>query len=262
MDSGISVTAVTTPALFTGPPGAPAQVVRVRIRRDRPAGPLYASVHGAGLTTPHPRVLRAQRRAPDSTVEVAVRTGAAAPGELLSATARVATPDGRPRAELPFALTVAEPGWTVRLVPHFHYDPMWWNTQAAYTALWDTPLRPGEAERGWEYEGVPRLHPAPAPPPAGARGPGVPLRALRGRLPQAVLGHPPRRPGRTARADRRGPRRDCRRRLQRAVHQPRLGRAPSAAPSTASPCTAAPWAPTRAPPGSSTSSATTRPSPP
>ncbi|MET9601401.1 glycoside hydrolase [Streptomyces sp. NPDC006459] len=155
MDSGISVTAVTTPALFTGPPGAPAQVVRVRIRRDRPAGPLYVSVHGAGLTTPHPRVLRAQRRAPDSTVEVAVRTGAAAPGELLSATARVATPDGRLLAELPFALTVAEPGWTVRLVPHFHYDPMWWNTQAAYTSLWDTPLRPGEAERGWEYEGVP-----------------------------------------------------------------------------------------------------------
>ncbi|MEU2452214.1 hypothetical protein ABZ605_19310 [Streptomyces sp. NPDC012765] len=78
MDSGISVTAVTTPALFTGPPGAPAQVVRVQIRRDRPAGPLYVSVHGAGLTTPHPRVLRAQRRAPDSTVEVAVRTGATA----------------------------------------------------------------------------------------------------------------------------------------------------------------------------------------
>ncbi|MFD8894292.1 hypothetical protein [Streptomyces sp. NPDC059566] len=155
MDSGISVTAVTTPALFTGPPGAPAQVVRVRIRRDRPVGPLYVTVHGAGLTTPHPRVLRAQRRAPDSTVEVAVRTGAAAPGELLSATARVATPDGRPLAELLFALTVAEPGWTVRLVPHFHYDPMWWNTQAAYTALWDTPLRLGEAERGWEYEGVP-----------------------------------------------------------------------------------------------------------
>ncbi|WP_405832259.1 glycoside hydrolase [Streptomyces sp. NBC_00105] len=159
MDSGISVTAVTTPALFTGPPETPSQVVRVRICRERPAGPLYVTVHGEGLTTPHPRILRADADGDgterEATVEVAVRTGAAAPGELLAATARVATPDGRPLAELPFGLTVAEPGWTVRLVPHFHYDPMWWNTQAAYTALWDAPPRPGEAERGWEYAGVP-----------------------------------------------------------------------------------------------------------
>ncbi|MBO2452661.1 glycoside hydrolase [Actinomadura barringtoniae] len=34
-------------------------------------------------------------------------------------------------------LTVAEPGWTVWMVPHFHYDPVWWNTQAAYTTTWD-----------------------------------------------------------------------------------------------------------------------------
>ncbi|MFE5804702.1 NEW3 domain-containing protein [Streptomyces sp. NPDC056491] len=50
MDSGISVTAVTTPALFTGPPEAPAQVVRVRICRDRPAGPPHVTVHGADHT--------------------------------------------------------------------------------------------------------------------------------------------------------------------------------------------------------------------
>ncbi|MFJ3726570.1 NEW3 domain-containing protein [Streptomyces sp. NPDC090045] len=175
MDSGISVVAVTTPALFTGPPETPSQVVRVRIRRERPAGPLYVAVHGEGLTTAHPRILRADTSADtdtdadtdvetksaadgterEVTVEVTVRTGSAAPGELLAATARVATPDGHPLAELPFGLTVAEPGWTVRLVPHFHYDPMWWNTQAAYTALWDAPPRPGAADRGWEYAGVP-----------------------------------------------------------------------------------------------------------
>nr|WSW62255.1 NEW3 domain-containing protein [Streptomyces sp. NBC_00998] len=167
MDSGISVTEVATPALFTGSAQSPAQVVRVRIRRERPAGPLYVTVHGPGVATSHPRILRADTAeawdtagagtgAPvESTVEVAVRTGGAAPGAVLPATARVATPDGRPLAELPFGLAVAEPGWTVRLVPHFHYDPLWWNTQAAYTALWDAPLRPGEPERGWEYTGVP-----------------------------------------------------------------------------------------------------------
>lgn len=182
MDSGISVTSVTTPALFCGSPESPEQVVRVRIRRERPAGPLYVSVHGPGITTPHPRIVRAdtaeayagtdaradlaadpradpaagaRAAVPESTVEVAVRTGGAAPGARLPAAVRVATPDGRPLAALPFELAVAEPGWTVRLVPHFHYDPMWWNTQAAYTALWDVPPEPGGPERGWEYTGVP-----------------------------------------------------------------------------------------------------------
>ena len=29
------------------------------------------------------------------------------------------------------------------MVSHFHYDPVWWNTQAAYTSLWteDPPGR-------------------------------------------------------------------------------------------------------------------------
>lgn len=179
MDSGITVTSVTTPALFSGPPETPSQVIRVRIRRARPAGPLHVSVHGAEITTAHPRIVRADTaeayagtdarealgdraevpestvEVPESTVEVAVSTGAAAPGTVLPATVRVTTPDGRPLAERAFDLVVAEPGWTVRLVPHFHYDPMWWNTQAAYTSLWDAPPKPGEAERGWEYTGVP-----------------------------------------------------------------------------------------------------------
>ena len=32
---------------------------------------------------------------------------------------------------------VAEAGWTMHMVSHFHYDPVWWNTQAAYTSEWD-----------------------------------------------------------------------------------------------------------------------------
>ncbi|MFD7033272.1 NEW3 domain-containing protein [Streptomyces sp. NPDC059917] len=155
-DSGITVTSVTTPALFTGASADPCQVIRVGIRRARPAGPLYVGVQGPGVTTPHPRIVRADTEGPaESTVEVAVRTPGAAPGERLPATVRVTTADGRPLAEHPFPLAVAEPGWTVRLVPHFHYDPMWWNTQAAYTALWDAPTAPGAPAPGWEYIGVP-----------------------------------------------------------------------------------------------------------
>ncbi|MEU9178794.1 hypothetical protein AB0C90_18440 [Streptomyces sp. NPDC048550] len=51
MYSGISVTEVATPALFTGSAQSPAQVVRLRIRRERPAGPLYVPVHGPGVAT-------------------------------------------------------------------------------------------------------------------------------------------------------------------------------------------------------------------
>ncbi|MGV0803109.1 hypothetical protein ABQF26_39395, partial [Mycolicibacterium elephantis] len=42
-----------------------------------------------------------------------------------------------------FVFTVAEPGWTMYMISHFHYDPVWWNTQAAYTSVWseDPPGR-------------------------------------------------------------------------------------------------------------------------
>ena len=30
-------------------------------------------------------------------------------------------------------MTVAEPGWTMWMVSHFHYDPVWWNTQGQFT---------------------------------------------------------------------------------------------------------------------------------
>ncbi|MGY0019434.1 glycoside hydrolase family 38 N-terminal domain-containing protein [Streptomyces sp. YJ-C3] len=173
-DSGIQVAGVTTPALFTGPEREPLQVVRVRVRRTRPVGPFAVSVSGPQVVTPRPRLVRADtveayagvdakaelaaaagESAIETVVEVAVRVDGVAPGTPLPARALVAAPDGRELCAYDFTLPVAEPGWTVRLVPHFHYDPMWWNTQAAYTALWDTPLRPGEAEKGWEYTGVP-----------------------------------------------------------------------------------------------------------
>ena len=46
-------------------------------------------------------------------------------------------------ARTPFEFIVAEPGWTMFMVSHFHYDPVWWNTQGAYTSEWaeDPPGR-------------------------------------------------------------------------------------------------------------------------
>ncbi|WP_431893903.1 NEW3 domain-containing protein [Nonomuraea sp. bgisy101] len=40
-------------------------------------------------------------------------------------------------SEIAAEVTVEEPGWTMHMVSHFHYDPVWWNTQAAYTSPWE-----------------------------------------------------------------------------------------------------------------------------
>ena len=51
----------------------------------------------------------------------------------------------------PFAFTVAEPGWTMFMISHFHYDPVWWNTQGAYTSIW-TEDPPGKARQTNAFE--------------------------------------------------------------------------------------------------------------
>ncbi len=50
-----------------------------------------------------------------------------------------------------FEFTVAEPGWTMFMVSHFHYDPVWWNTQGAYTSEWrEDPPGKGRQTNGFE----------------------------------------------------------------------------------------------------------------
>ncbi|GAA0691103.1 NEW3 domain-containing protein [Kitasatospora atroaurantiaca] len=72
--------------------------------------------------------------------------------------------DGSPGTELPVVVTagearaeatvmVAEPGWTMYLVSHFHYDPVWWNTQAAYTSPWELLSGDATTRPLWERNG-------------------------------------------------------------------------------------------------------------
>jgi alpha-mannosidase len=70
-------------------------------------------------------------------VAVAVPHG---PGSALPVTVIAETPGTR--AERDTALTVAEPGWTIWMVSHFHYDPVWWNTQGQFAQ--SRLLLPGE----------------------------------------------------------------------------------------------------------------------
>jgi alpha-mannosidase len=120
---------VESTALFVGPPGAPVQLARVTVAgADEPA---KVRIDGAGLRG------EAGVEAGQEVVEVPVNVAHPLVGERRAARAHT----GGAEAEFEFA--VAEPGWTMFMVSHFHYDPVWWNTQAGYTSEWreDPPGR-------------------------------------------------------------------------------------------------------------------------
>ncbi|MFE7160443.1 NEW3 domain-containing protein [Streptomyces sp. NPDC057636] len=129
--------------LFVGPADDPLQVVRVELSEPAPVVVTGPGAQGEGAAGE-----------PGRPVEIGVRCDAA-PGTAVPLT--VTAGDQVAHAEL----TVAEPGWTVWMVPHFHYDPVWWNTQAAYTTTWDDAGDTAQQFRiDWQYTGfeLMRLH--------------------------------------------------------------------------------------------------------
>jgi len=140
------ITGVDSTDLFTGSAGNSGralQVVRVTVEATEAAeegGTAQLRVMGAGAGTPQPFGISLGKPGESRTGEVSVAvTGS--PGAELPVTAiaeaaggpaaRVSA--GRGRAELAATLTVAEAGWTMWMVSHFHYDPVWWNTQGQFT---------------------------------------------------------------------------------------------------------------------------------
>lgn len=121
------VTSAESTELFAGPADAPWQLVRVTWAQCTEPTPVR--VDGPGLET----VGEPTADPGDGVLEVPVLVADARPGERRAARA----------AGFDFDFVVAEPGWTMHMVSHFHYDPVWWNTQAAYTSQWteDPPGR-------------------------------------------------------------------------------------------------------------------------
>ena len=126
--------------LFAGRREAPLQVVRVTYTGG--LEPTAIRVDGAGVHTPEP--VLAGPTAGEGLVEVAVATPAARPGQRMPARVLAG------KARLEFELTVAEPGWTMFMISHFHYDPVWWTTQAAYTSTWQAPPGPARQAHGFD----------------------------------------------------------------------------------------------------------------
>ncbi|MEV4612569.1 glycoside hydrolase family 38 C-terminal domain-containing protein [Kitasatospora sp. NPDC049258] len=130
----VSITAVESTDLFTGPEEAPRQVLRVTL--DGP--PTRITVSGPGVEG---------EATGTGVVEVPLTVADPVPG-----TGRPITVTAGP-ARVEALLEPAEPGWTMYLVSHFHYDPVWWNTQAAYTSPWELLSGDATTRPLWERNG-------------------------------------------------------------------------------------------------------------
>jgi alpha-mannosidase len=118
------ITVAESTDLFTGSQSSPLQIVRVWVETNSPA---TLRIEGAAVSTPAPVPAPAS-----GSYEIPVRTaGHLTPGTSVPITV-LATSDHE-RAQSPATLTVAEPGWTMWMVSHFHYDPVWWSTQGQFT---------------------------------------------------------------------------------------------------------------------------------
>ncbi|MGC8627569.1 MAG: glycoside hydrolase family 38 C-terminal domain-containing protein, partial [Acidimicrobiales bacterium] len=126
--------------LAGGPAWAPARDVGLR----RPARFVAGTDPPEGVVVELP-VIFAQGKRPGTTVPAQVVVEA-------SGWARAAK--GRALARARGELVVRAPGWSMVMVPHFHYDPVWWNTQAGYTSSWDDLLWAQDRREAFQHSGL------------------------------------------------------------------------------------------------------------
>jgi alpha-mannosidase len=127
------ITGVESTDLFQGSTSRPLQVIRVTVEGTESAEdgtPATLRIAGPGADTPVPFGITVPAPGESRSYEVAVAvTGAA--GTIRAVT--VILESAARRVEHAAQVTAAEPGWTMWMVSHFHYDPVWWNTQGQFT---------------------------------------------------------------------------------------------------------------------------------
>jgi len=123
------ITEVASTDLFGGTVARPLQIVRVSLANDGPGmirDPtvvIAVSIHGPGVITPEPPVLTGFAHGEQRTIEVGVEI--AAPLTVgAQRPVTVVAESSQARWETAGQITVAEPGWTMWMVSHFHYDPV------------------------------------------------------------------------------------------------------------------------------------------
>jgi alpha-mannosidase len=131
---------VTWTDLFVGDRRRPLQVVQVTLANQGPGmarerAAARVRVEGAGVTTPRPVLVHDLAPGAQQVVDVPVAVDPAC-AEGSSRPVRALAETGEGRFGAAGEIVVAAPGWTMFMVPHFHYDPVWWNTQGAFTQSW------------------------------------------------------------------------------------------------------------------------------
>jgi hypothetical protein len=132
------IVSVESTDLFAGTAQRPMQLIRVTLVNEgagmlaTPAMSAAISVQGPGVRDPGPFGISDMNPGEQKAFEVPVEIVAPyQPGSTRQVTVTVTSDAGRTQAEA--SLTVSEPGWTMWMVSHFHYDPVWWNTQGQFT---------------------------------------------------------------------------------------------------------------------------------
>jgi alpha-mannosidase len=136
----IEIGEVDSTELFVGTEEHPLQVQRVTLVAGgqgslRDGDTATIRIEGAGVMG-EPVAVTGMRPGEERVVEVPVAVDPAlAEGSRQAVTVVVEAAGRQDRRAA--ELVVAAPGWTMYMVPHFHYDPFWWNTQAGYLDTWD-----------------------------------------------------------------------------------------------------------------------------
>ena len=132
------ITGVESTDLFTrsaGNSGLALQVVRVTVEATEAAeegATALLRVMGARARTPEPFGMILGKPGESRTGEVSVAvTGS--PGVELPVTVIAEARRRQAGRARRLPLPCAEAGWTMWMVSHFHYDPVWWNTQGQFT---------------------------------------------------------------------------------------------------------------------------------
>jgi alpha-mannosidase len=132
------IAGVESTDLFVGTVQRPLQVLRITLVNEGPgmlATPAMAAtvhVQGPGVKEPGPFGITGLNQGEQRAFEVPVEiTAPYQPGGTRRVTVAVTSEAGQSHTEAD--ITIAEPGWTMWMVSHFHYDPIWWNTQGQFT---------------------------------------------------------------------------------------------------------------------------------
>ena len=132
--AALTITHVESTERFVGTTDDPRQVLHVTVERGPGAAPapLTVAVRGTGVNgqTSYPPGSGMVRVEVPLSFADRVEVGEHLPVEV---TATIGPSSATAGGEV----QVAETGWTMVMVSHFHYDPVWWSTQAYYTAQWD-----------------------------------------------------------------------------------------------------------------------------